>query len=961
MIARLRTVLDAFAAQPRDLKAYLARPGPDFPEISASEVDALVDLLLSKDPNSEERSTFSNLLYTWDNIKEDAWTHGTQRNTAVRRKRIHELLRADVSLAARIDELLPFFHIDEPVIIQEHHTDWYKPERGFRDYYWTAYTGYLKNTKGWDKRSILSLDNTTHAIVECLANPESRDVYASRGLVMGYVQSGKTANFSGVIARAADAGYRLIIVLAGTWNILRNQTQRRLDKELLGKELLQNDEAYIDNRPDDWDEFLDHGFHPSERGIFTWQRLTRPDIDYRRLRQAIDSLRFERRDATKPLYDPANLHALPVKLLVIKKHSAILKHLIKDLRLVQDQLAELPVLIIDDESDQAGLNTVNPGRKQSGTERTATNEGIVELLGILPRCQYVGYTATPYANALVDPDDPEDLFPKDFIVSLDRPAGYMGVTDFFDPESEYEDLDPDDYTHPEIAFVRRVESSADDDDNDIMGALRSYVISGALKIYRQEADPKRYSFRHHTMLIHTSVRRAQHADISERVRELWNRCAFNSPKGLVALNQLWEEDYSVVCAAQGADQLAPADFEELKPYLAECVGRISGTMRFVLVLNSDSENAPDFTREAVWKIIVGGNKLSRGYTVEGLTISYYRRVANTGDTLMQMGRWFGFRPGYRDLVRVYIGVREGRAVTDLASLFRQVCVMEERFREEVRRYLRIPGAERITPRQIPPLISIAGNLPPTARSKMFNAHIVSRNYGGRWTQPTLTAAKLDSIEQNKAIARRLLNAARYYSLLTLGGLEQNGHALNVDSQIFEATTEALSDFIRDFHWLETDYLHPDRPDDISLQIEFLRRGDHGIRSWLILAPQRRQSFGDSIKLADAVDPLKVKLRHRVEGRGFQQFGEPGHRALGEFLSGLTRSDKRHVAKPNKQTLELRDPRRGVMILYPVREFERGHVSIGFELLYPANDLPQLTGFSVRRRSDRVVVQAEREG
>ncbi len=964
MDERVRTVIDVLRAQPRDIRAYLARPGPDFDNLSSSGVSRLLDLLLSNDPNGEERVAFSNLLHTWDNIKDATWIDGTLRNTAARRSRIHALLRSETELERRIDSLLPFFHLDEPVIVLEQPRDWYNPQDGVRDYYWSTYTRYLGARKGWNARAILSLDNTTRAIVECLANPESRQVYASRGLVMGYVQSGKTANFAGVIARAADAGYRLIIVLAGTWNILRNQTQRRLDKELLGKELLQNDETYIDNLPEDWNEFLEHGFNPAERGHFIWQRLTRPDIDYRRLRQAIDNLQFERRDATRPLYDPLNLHSLPVKLLVIKKNSTILQHLIRDLRLVQNQLAQLPVLVIDDESDQAGINTINPTRREGDhQERTATNERIVELLGLLPRCQYVGYTATPYANALVDPDDPEDLFPKDFIVSLERPAGYMGVTDFFDPDSEYEDLDPADFAHPEIAFVRRVDNPIDGDDEDLMMALRSYVIAGAIKLFRQEKDPLRYTFRHHTMLVHTSARRAQHADISERVRELWDRCAFNSPRGVDALRELWETDYRIVCATQGADEVTPRTFDQLRPCLASCVDRISGTMRFVLVLNSDSEDAPDFTRDSVWKIIVGGNKLSRGYTIEGLTVSYYRRATNTGDTLMQMGRWFGFRPGYRDLVRVFIGVCEGRAQTDLASLFRQVCVMEERFRDEVRRYARLPGAERITPRQIPPLISVSGNLPPTARNKMFNARIVSRNYGGQWSQPTLTAATEESMEQNIVTVGSMLQDANSLGLLTLGGAEGNGRNLNVNSQVFEVTNEQVREFLRAFRWLETDFHHPDRPDDISLQIEFLGRRGHGIRAWLVVAPQMTHdpSFGDEVVLVGNHPAFTVKKRGRVNSRGFQQFGESGHRAVAEYLADLARDAKRHVAQPNADTQSLKDKHRGVFILYPVREEERGPVSIGFEMLYPVNALPHHIGFSVCRRNGAVIVPVDQQG
>jgi hypothetical protein len=196
---------------------------------------------------------------------------------------------------------------------------------------------------------------------------------------MGYVQSGKTANFTGVVARAADAGYRLIIILAGTWNILRNQTQRRSDKEFLGKKLLTNDEVYSVQPPADWDEFLEHGLQPVELGDYTWQRLTRPDIDFQRLRAAIDNLEFEKLNKAAPLYDPSNLHALPAKLLVVKKHSGILANLVKDLKLIRTRLEDLPTLIIDDESDLAGLNTVDPKR---GKERPPTNLSIVKLLGL---------------------------------------------------------------------------------------------------------------------------------------------------------------------------------------------------------------------------------------------------------------------------------------------------------------------------------------------------------------------------------------------------------------------------------------------------------------------------------------------------------------------------------------------------------------------------------------------------
>lgn len=944
---------------PRHLRAYLAQPGPDLPRASSTRIEQMLDMLLSTDPNAPARLLFSNLLRSWDNAKDPKWAENTDRNTAERRERIHALLQTDSKLKERIDLLLPFFPLDEPLVIAEKHEHWYAPQPGMRDYYWSTYVRYLRERRGWDDASLLSLDNSTRAIVECLANPEAMHAYASRGLVMGYVQSGKTANFTGVIARAADAGYRLIIVLAGTWNILRNQTQRRLDKELLGKELLKKDEAYVQRPPPDWSEFLEHGVDPTELGCYTWQRLTRPDIDFKRLKAAIDNLEFERTDRAAPIYDPRNLHALPVKLLVIKKHGGILHSLVKDLKLLRTRLTDLPALIIDDESDQAGLNTVDPNRtKEGGSERSRINLRIVELLRLFPRGQYVGYTATPYANALVDPDDPEDLFPKDFLVSLHRPRGYMGVSDFFDASTTYEDLPKDDYSLPEIALIRRVESAIGEDDDDLKRALRSYVLAGGIKLHRMACDPERYKaehFKHHTMLVHTSQRKNEQKSLSERLQELWTECAFNSPEGLFDLEKLWAEDHSKVCAAQGVEQVAPRSVDELVPYLSEAIKRIETGPRIVLVLNSDSPDAPDFSAAPVWKVIVGGNKLSRGYTVEGLTVSYYRRVARTADTLMQMGRWFGFRPGYQDLVRVFLGVREGRrGESDLVALFKDVCRMEERFREELKRYVRRPGSPYLTPKEIPPLISVSASLPPTARNKMFNAMLASKNFGGQRSMLTLMPVTMEAMAENVRSLGRLVSAGRSLGKVSLGGNTTKGRALEASVLLFEAKNGQIIEFLRNYRWLETDYGHTERPADTNLQIEFLeKQKNHGISGWLIIAPQRRESFGSPLSI-HGVGDLAVKERHRVEGRGFQVFGEPAHRTIAEALIGIE-PGRSVLSAPNQVTTRLQDEHRAVLLLYPVRERTEDPVSVGFELLFPENRIPYDLNFTVRRRAERAAI------
>lgn len=230
---RINSALDAMSSHPRSLLRYLGKPGPDFEQLGEEKQRALFELLLSSDENSPARLKFANLLRGWDNAKDPKWGNGESRNSADRRQRIHHWLALPDALLQRVDKAIPFFQIEEPLLIAKDHTDWYNPQPGVKDYYWSTYKRYLKAKKDWRDESIIDLENSTRAIVECLANPAQKQAYASRGLVVGYVQSGKTANFTGVVARAADAGYRLIIVLAGTWNILRTQTQRRFDKELL--------------------------------------------------------------------------------------------------------------------------------------------------------------------------------------------------------------------------------------------------------------------------------------------------------------------------------------------------------------------------------------------------------------------------------------------------------------------------------------------------------------------------------------------------------------------------------------------------------------------------------------------------------------------------------------------------------------------------------------------------------
>src|SRR5581483_4366382 len=239
---------------------------------------------------------------------------------------------------------------------------------------------------------------------------------------------------------------------------------------------------------------------------------------------------------------------------------------------------------------------------------------------------------------------------------------------------------------------------------EMLSALDAFVLSGAIKLYREDNGLGRGFFRHHTMLVHESVKQADHRVLADDIRNVWGSAAYSSPTGLARLRRLFDEDFLPVCSAR-ATEVFPADFGELKSYVGEVVSRVTAGGDPVIVVNGDkdiAQEAIDFDKRPVWRVLVGGTKLSRGFTVEGLTVSYYRRKTRQADTLMQMGRWFGFRNGYKDLVRLFIGRAEpdGAKTLDLYEAFEAIVRDEERFREQLRQYSKlVDGRPQITPAQ----------------------------------------------------------------------------------------------------------------------------------------------------------------------------------------------------------------------------------------------------------------------
>ncbi|MFD7491456.1 Z1 domain-containing protein [Streptomyces sp. NPDC059832] len=903
---------DVLAAMRRGPKHFtkLAFVLSEADEPADTELSHFRDRIVAAGPGDELTALWHRTLTAWDLAEQADWSTAPPRTDA-RRTDTYNRLGFGANLRKALDRAVPVFKEPGPTVISKEFTSWYSRDTAAaRSFYWNSYERLLRH-KGWSDAAVSSLDEASHAVVERLSDPTRTEAYGARGLVVGYVQSGKTANFTGVAAKAIDAGYRLVIVLGGTLNLLRGQTQRRLDMELIGRENIlrgadpSDPDALvgIDYQDDeDWPaKFVSHGHRP-----FNIERLTTRDNDYRRLFQGIRALEIEKREPHLPLYVPDNLHRAAARVMVVKKNQSVLTNLVKDLKKIGPILREIPTLIIDDESDQASVNTSDPKKWESGrTQRTAINGLISQLLGLLPRAQYVGYTATPFANVFIDPSDGEDIFPRDFLISLPRPVGYMGVQDFHDLDGEG------------TAEETHVRGICDDTGDRLQEAMDAFVLTGALKLYRADHGVPAGPFRHHTMLVHESVKTDDHADLALHINTRWHKAGYTSHEGHARLERLLADDF----ARHADDGLpTPSDYADLRPYVSRARQHINSGGNPVVVVNGDTDRYfsqidLDFDRTPnVWKILVGGTKLSRGFTVEGLTVTYYRRTTRQADTLMQMGRWFGFRPGYRDLVRLYIGREEPLTKTqtvDLYEAFEAVCRDEETFRSQLSRYAElVDGEPQVTPARIPPLVS--QHLPwikPSGRNKMFNAELVEIRSPGQWVEPTAYPTNGADLRHNAEVWRPVLDSLDSAPVtLTCSSLD-HGRGDSYEALLGTVGHDALLKILCDLRW--------SAPSQFSPHLESLiraRESGTGIDDWLVIAPQQTSARRTEATILGS-RPLSLVHRARRRGNLFGAISEPKHRGVALRVAGA----RENSGDPLVESL-VRE-RRGVLVLYPVVESE----------------------------------------
>ena len=382
-------------------------------------------------------------------------------------------------------------------------------------------------------------------------------------------------------------------------------------------------------------------------------------------------------------------------ILTIKKNKYILENVIKWLKMrgldeEKDIIDDIPLLLIDDECDNASVNT-KPLKKRHGNnnseiDATAINRCIKNFKFIWTK-GYVGYTATPYANMLIPRDNAEqeqiakDLFPSNFIIQLDAPSNYIGPKEIFGLKeirnrtkgvwcisllrTDIVDEDYDSFIEDGHKADYFIVSGLPD---SLKQAILSFILSCAAKLERNQTKE------HSSMLIHVTrfvdVQRQVFELVDEYLTNLRSRI-LNGDRGIVyELNELWEKEFEIVSVEMEKTGYGLRhSFEDIKKHLVPVIEKIGVPLQ----INGEAGDVLEYDQASkkgrgLTVIAIGGDKLSRGLTLEGLTISYYLRSSRMYDTLLQMGRWFGYKDGYLDLCRIYTTGELARWYSHIASV-----------------------------------------------------------------------------------------------------------------------------------------------------------------------------------------------------------------------------------------------------------------------------------------------------
>ena len=607
---------------------------------------------------------------------------------------------------------------------------------------WVLYKKRLLEVSKFSKESVDEIEKTTIGMLRNLSS-DTQGVSAIKGLVVGNVQSGKTANMAALMAMGADHGWNMFIVLSGVINSLRIQTQDRMLKDLTAPGTL------------------------SWRGLDQLSANGSPNSESSRLDFSSDSKnRF---------------------FAVTLKNHRRLSNLIDWLHENPSKTSQMKIMIIDDESDQASINT---GDVNAIDDRKRINELITNLVnnkdknGNKTKTQfkamnYIGYTATPYANILNDINE-ESLFPKDFIVSLGQSKEYFGPQQIFGSENKTNGMNivrnvyDDELMSMKLVHTGETKAIPEEMEKSLLWFL---CASAALRV---NGFTKPLS-----LLIHTSVRIIHHKNVYESILQWLDG---KKTKILEDAEELWEiekvrftkKDFTNVYPnyGQGFDNIY--ELPEFSKIKLEILNILEEKTKTIIIdednnlqygqglhicvdnggkIETEVENSfirlayPDSSikfEKAPLFIVIGGATLSRGLTIEGLVSTYFLRTTSTADTLMQMGRWFGYRRGYELYPRIWTTHRTQEQFEFLSSL-------DDQLRETI-------SLMQIT-NKLPIDVGVKINNTPavsflriTAANKMQMATYTDMDYRGMRSQTVVFDSNEEFLSNNLSVAELFLNS-----------------------------------------------------------------------------------------------------------------------------------------------------------------------------------------------------------
>lgn len=625
---------------------------------------------------------------------------------------------------------------------------------------WMAYRLFLQG-RGFTPGVVAAIDNSTNEILNCLGDPRKVGSWSRRGLVIGDVQSGKTATYIGAVNKAADAGFKLIILLAGGTEALRKQTQLRIDEGIIGRDSSHTISAngVANNNVIGVGKF--HGAFVSAQG------LTTQATDFRKTAKQAMNIVLNPEDSTPYVF-------------VIKKNKTALDN-VRDW--LQGQIPQgqakldIPMLVVDDESDYASVNT------KDDADPTVINQRIRQILQLTTKSSYLAFTATPFANIFIDHETEhdlfaDDLFPANFIRSLDSPSNYVGSAAFFGTEDDTDEsklvhiTDAADF----IPIRHKSHHIVDCLPPSLTQAIRAFVIASAIREARGDSSPR-------SMLVNVSRFKRVQAQVHELVEAEFEK--LKDAIGAHATSLVVGSPHHQLSALESVfDQyFATVDIEwpEVRGNLKAAVHdtRIS-------LINSDRvKNVNELGElESDRMIAVGGDVLSRGLTLDGLTVSYFHRVVGASDTLLQMARWFGYRPHYEDLCRVWID-------ESVADQFRYVASIVDELRAqlvEMKKHKKTPRDFGLAVRMHPEALLI------TARNKAKHVEVQTRtiSLAGR---KNIETVRLNS---DPEVISGNLDAVRELVLAIEESQDGSSVDWNQGGSNFPVTTGVLKEVIGDF-------------------------------------------------------------------------------------------------------------------------------------------------------------------